>query len=377
MKNNISYKILSLLITSISIIISNTQALDSNSDSPLTFGVLVCLSGPCALSGQNALNGVTLAVEDLNHQGGILGHSVKFVVEDSQDAISGSKAVLGYQRLRRDKKISFIIGPSWTPGLLGVAPIASKDKDVIVITYEGGIREFHESGNSLFNARGVDETTTRRLAQIAYSEGAKTASIIGSQQAWELAQSGFFEDEFKKIGGKVLFRSDPVPTLDSLMAEMSKLVIQKPAVILMAAYTQSDLALKALKALEYTGKIYMAFIDDSRIRLSGDAIEGAITLNSINLSEEFHSRLLKTYPQTEVLWTASTAYDTTMIFAEAMKRANSIEADEVRKAIDGIHLKDAVSGELWFEGSNLVKRKGENLLKVKEGKLIPYIARNE
>lgn len=337
---------------------------------PITIGLAVCLSGPCAEDGQSAVNAAQLAAKDINEKGGILGRKVEFAIEDTQDAITGARAVTAYYALRNNKNVRLFVGPSWTPGLLALAPVVSRDKDAIMISISGGVREFHEAGTNLFNIRGIDEAGTRELARYAYHSGARTAAVFGSQQAWELVQGDYFEDEFKKQGGQVLINLEPIPTLNDLNAEILKVVSKKPDVVLFSAYTQLDKALKSLQALNYQGKKVVAFIDESRIKLSGSAIEGAVTLDFLKLSPDFNARLKKEFPLGAAAWSGHTGYDAIMLYKNAIEKANSFEAADIAKVLINESL-DGVSGQFSFAGGRLAQRSTKDSLKVvKNGKLV-------
>lgn len=92
----------------------------------LDVGVLLCLTGNCADWGSAALKGAELATKELNASGGVLGHELKLHVEDTRESISGAQAVSAFQKLTALDKFHFIIGPSWSPGALAIAPLAAK-----------------------------------------------------------------------------------------------------------------------------------------------------------------------------------------------------------------------------------------------------------
>jgi len=68
---------------------------ETASDEPFNLGALLCLTGTCSEWGENSLDGVRLAVEEINKSGGILGRQVEIIVQDSAEdsranAVSGS-----------------------------------------------------------------------------------------------------------------------------------------------------------------------------------------------------------------------------------------------------------------------------------------------
>ena len=83
------------------------------------------LSGPIKVWGVPVLNGMKLAVEEINAKGGILGRKVRLIAEDS--AYDPKKAVLASQKMVEKDKVFAMIGPdrSWcvpTTISVGVTP---------------------------------------------------------------------------------------------------------------------------------------------------------------------------------------------------------------------------------------------------------------
>ena len=107
-------------------------------------GAILPLTGDGAKYGKSAKNGIDLAIEDINKKGGILGRQVKVIYEDSQ--ADASKAVSAFRKIVNVEHIKFILGPLSSTEVLAVAPIANKEKVIILapaasapqITYAGG-----------------------------------------------------------------------------------------------------------------------------------------------------------------------------------------------------------------------------------------------
>jgi len=122
-------------------------------------GALLCLTGTCAEWGQAAVNGMLMAADEINAQGGVLGKELEIFVQDSLEGESKS-SVSAYRMLRSRHKTPYVVGPTWTPAGLAIAPIASKEKDVLVISPSLGVRDFNESADNLFNVWPHESTET-------------------------------------------------------------------------------------------------------------------------------------------------------------------------------------------------------------------------
>ena len=69
----------------------------------IKIGVTAPITGPAAESGRNQLQGIKLAVEEINAAGGVLGKKVELVVEDDQTSNPG--IIMAFSKLAGDKDI--------------------------------------------------------------------------------------------------------------------------------------------------------------------------------------------------------------------------------------------------------------------------------
>jgi len=97
--------------------------------------ILVGVLGPLSTGGGRAmLNGVLLAVEDLNKTGGILGRELDVVVyDDSEAGVSiPSKSALGYAKLADESKVSLVVGPYSSHCALEILNLLRKHRVMVV-----------------------------------------------------------------------------------------------------------------------------------------------------------------------------------------------------------------------------------------------------
>ena len=144
-------------------------------------GVLLCQTGNCADWGTAASRGARLAQDELNSGGGVLSRKIELITEDTAESISGAHAVTAYQSLV-NKKLHYIIGPSWSPGVMSIAPIAAKSMDVLLITPSASARDFSRTADNIFNIRPVEEASTRGIARYAFQQGKRRFLAVNRQQ---------------------------------------------------------------------------------------------------------------------------------------------------------------------------------------------------
>ena len=96
----------------------------------LKIGGVFALTGVAAPFGKAELQGVELAVEQVNRKGGVKGRSIELLVEDSQSSAVGT--VKAVTHLLTVKRVSMIIGPTWLDSFQGATPIAKANKAILI-----------------------------------------------------------------------------------------------------------------------------------------------------------------------------------------------------------------------------------------------------
>ncbi|MBX7138386.1 MAG: ABC transporter substrate-binding protein, partial [Oligoflexia bacterium] len=317
-------------------------------------GLLLCFSGDCAADGVSARQGATIAAAEINANGGVLGRMIEFDLQDTAEAVSGAKAVSAYRALRMNRELKYILGPSWTPAGLALAPIVSRDRDVIMMSPSLGAAEFHLAGDNIFNIRGTDEISSRTEARYAYGLGARTAAIMSSQQPWEAQQAAFFEDEFTKLGGKILVKEEPLPTVTDLRSETLRITQHKPDVVFLASIVLMDETAKELQNLRYSGPKIASTIDEVRIAESAGALNGAVFYSFQKPEGDFRSKYQTTYGRLPE-GPAAMAYDAIYAFTKAVRASASFDPQTVKKQLLAVNFEGA-SGNIQFDAQGCAIR---------------------
>ena len=91
---------------------------------PIKIGVINMLTGPFAEAGSFQVNGLQLALDDINKAGGILGRPVELRTEDNQSTNPGT--VLAFSKLFTDPAIKAIVGPIASTHIQAASPAIAK-----------------------------------------------------------------------------------------------------------------------------------------------------------------------------------------------------------------------------------------------------------
>ena len=89
------------------------------------------MTGAAAAFGTAELNGVRLALEEINARGGVNNIPIQLVVENT--ASSNLQTVNAITKLLAIDKVKYIIGPTWLDSFAGALPVV-KSHGAILIT---------------------------------------------------------------------------------------------------------------------------------------------------------------------------------------------------------------------------------------------------
>ena len=92
---------------------------------PIKIGMIFPLSGPLAQGGKVNVQGIQIAVDQVNASGGVLGRQVELVSTDAPDAAT---AVDNANRLITQDQVNIIIGSVSSDIALAAAPVANRNK---------------------------------------------------------------------------------------------------------------------------------------------------------------------------------------------------------------------------------------------------------
>jgi branched-chain amino acid transport system substrate-binding protein len=149
---------------------------------PIKIGVVGPMTGLAGFVGKNMVEGIQLAVEDLNKDGGVLGRQVEFVQRD--DEADPAKTTTAVRELVEKEEVSALFGPAGTSNYLSVARIIEDNKVPSWVIMSG--KELSDNVNPYaFRAFIPDAPEVDALAQYAAKRYSKIAVITGSDAEGE------------------------------------------------------------------------------------------------------------------------------------------------------------------------------------------------
>ena len=163
------------------------------------------LSGPAAEYGQDCVNGLDMAVNEINSRGGVVvkGKRYTFRLEIMDDKVDPKIALTNAQQLRAEKKAIAIFNPVATTiaPLLGINQ--TKKNEFLVMAYTS-IPTFAQMGNKLTVVTAVPFTTYIRVySTLAWEKGWRKCAMVVTAGAYGEAWRKIFADAWTKKGGTI------------------------------------------------------------------------------------------------------------------------------------------------------------------------------
>jgi branched-chain amino acid transport system substrate-binding protein len=159
---------------------------------PIKVGLVAALSGQSAKSGEALTRGLTMAINEVNAKGGVLGRPLELVRRD--DESNPSKGMLAARELVQREKVTVLFGGLDTPVSLAIVPLANQMKVPFMGIWAAGtkITENGAADNYVFRVSAVDELVDEALVKYGVDNGMKKPGMILINNPWgESNEAGF------------------------------------------------------------------------------------------------------------------------------------------------------------------------------------------
>ena len=173
---------------------------------PIRIGFASAMSGPAAITGEGVRWGGTLAVEEINAKGGIMGRKLEAYFADNK--ATPGEAVSAVRKLADVDKVDVIIGQTHSGACLGAMPVVKEIGVPMVIEAcsHPKIRELSGKGGNEWTFRVAldDEIMAYTFAKYMARQGVKSSSILAMNNDFGRGAAIAYEAAFKKSGIKLL-----------------------------------------------------------------------------------------------------------------------------------------------------------------------------
>jgi branched-chain amino acid transport system substrate-binding protein len=160
-------------------------AMPAKAEETVKLGLVAAMSGQSAKAGEAIVRGLSLAIDEINATGGLLGKKVELLVRD--DESNPAKGVLAARELVQREKVTVLFGGLDTPVSLAIVPFVNSAKVPFMGVWAAGtpITRNGAVENYVFRVSAVDELVDIALVDYALKKySTKKAGLILINNPW-------------------------------------------------------------------------------------------------------------------------------------------------------------------------------------------------
>jgi branched-chain amino acid transport system substrate-binding protein len=338
----------------------------------IKIGGMTFLTGKFSSYGVDVEKGVKLALDNVNAKGGVLGR--KLVVDLHDTASDSAQAVSLLRRFASSSDVVAVIGPTGTPDLLAIIPVA-RQLNVPVVTI-GSLKPLakNEFPDGVFRVTlmNTPEVVRDIIQKVAEAKNIKRIALFMDRtNDAQHADAQTAREAIKLGAGVQLVTDESYAGGDKDFSVLIGKMMQAKADALWLSGTTNEAAviISQARARGFKGVVMggAGMTDPKIVQLTGAAAPPYVMFTPLDLQSDrpivrdFVNAHRKAYGASPISTYSAYAYDTVLLVEDAIRRAGSADRKAVAQAIGSTNAFQGVTGEYTYDG------KGDNV------KPVPYI----
>jgi len=340
------------------------EASKPNAAQPLVvkFAHAAPLTGPQSHLGKDTENGVRMAVEELNEQKiKIGGRDVRFELMAEDDQADPKQGTVVAQKFV-DAKVNAVIG-HLNSGTTVPASRLYSDAGIPQVTVSTAPAYTNQGFKTTFRSISNDAQQGRVLAYLAVKKlGAKKVAIIDDRTAYGQGLGDEFNKSVRAHGGEVVAHEFTNDKATDFKAILTTIKAKKPDLLFFAGYDpQAGPLMRQTKEIGIQAKFLTGEggCSPEAAKLAGEAANGnyctqhGMPLDKMAGGRAYREKYKARWKQ-DVQMYSPYLYDATMVIADAMKRADSIEPAKILAVLPQTDY-NGVTGKIQYDAKGDIK----------------------
>ncbi len=314
----------------------------------IALGVYGSTTGTTATFGKSTLNGVQMAVDELNAAGGIGGKKVEVHPEDDQS--KADEAATAVQKLINQDRVVALIGEVASSRSLAAAPIAQSN-GVPMISPSSTNPEVTKKGDFIFRTCFIDPFQGTVMGKFAAQnlKFKRVAILKDIKNDYSVGLAKYFTEEFQgKQGGSIVGEQAYNEGDSDFRSQLTALKANNPeAIFVPGYYTEVGLIARQARELGITAPLLGGdgWVSDELIKIGGEALNGCYYSNHFapdspdSALQGFIARYkAKNGGEPDAI--GGLAYDAARLLFDSMRRLQAADP-KAFEALDASHAGDA------------------------------------
>jgi branched-chain amino acid transport system substrate-binding protein len=341
----------------------------------IKIGFIGPLTGDYANYGKLMTQAIKIAVEEWNAKGGIDGHNVEVVAEDSEG--KQEKASASMEKLASVDQILGLVGAVFSSSSLAIAPRAQQAQ-IVMISPSSTHPDLTNKGSFIFRDVVSDDVQAKVFAKYVYQKmGLKKIAILYTKNDYSQGLANGFKAQFEAEGGKIVGMESGMQGDKDFKTQLTNIKASNPEGIYMPDYVAEinqilqqtqQLGMSNVKMLSGDG-----FSNPEILQLAGPLANGVVYSGPELEKNPLQVAFEKTY---QAKWKdkpdsfSLNAYDGANILFDAIKavyektsaadqKTLNLNRDAIRQYVADVKGYQGVSGEISFApNGDAIKNQG-------------------
>lgn len=317
-----------------------------------------------------------LAVAELNAAGGLLGQHIQLVLVDNASTPLGSKKAAEFAV---SQGVIGVIGAFRSSHCLAMVPVI-RGAGIPMITPCATNPEITLGGESIFRACFTDEFQGRAMARFARRDlGSASAMVLSNMtENYSVGLGRTFAASFAAMGGKVLGEGDYQGNAVDFSPILVSLKRLQPEVVFLPGYPR-DSGLLISQAVNAGIRTVFLGADAWDVGAGVDPFAGAALEGAYHSTQWYadapsaRNRALRALyrkrygPDSFSSMQIPLTYDSVMLFADAVRRANSLKPERITRALQATRGFQGATGSITFDANRNPTGRDVVILKFQNG----------
>lgn len=343
----------------------------------LKIGAAVSMTGALAYADVPAIEGMQIAIDEINAAGGIAGkYKIDLVIKDGRSDPAQTSVVA--QELLADGA-HILITPADADPSIGAGLIAQGQQVPAFTTAASSPTLPKSVGDYMFGNFPGDNVQAAVSGKFARDKGYEKAYLLYSPDSSYTQLPLYFKEVFEKLGGTTV--GEGVYSMGQ--QDFSAIVTQigaldpRPDVIMTAAYEPDFPAfIKQLRAAGIETPVIGSDGIDSPTTFSLGSVAEGVVFTTAGFAEDgnplsafYAAYKAKHGKDAETIYTAL-GYDLMKVIEAAVTKADSLDGPTLRDAIAGLENVQGATGAITYAGTDRVPLREVALVEVKGGERV-------
>ena len=313
---------------------------DQGQADEILIGEYGSLTGTTATFGISTMNGIEMALDEVNQSGGLLGKTVRVIVEDDQGRPEEAQTVV--TKLITRNRVVAILGEVASSRTLAAAPVAQQ-YGIPMVSPSSTNPAVTEVGDFIFRVCFIDPFQGLVMAKFAAQSLQITdvAVLRDIKNDYSVGLADVFVENFLALGGTIVADEGYSEGDTDFSAQLTSIRARRPqAIFVPGYYTEVGLIARQAKSLGIEAPLLGGdgWDSPSLIEIGGEALEGSYFSNHYSVDDpspaiqKFVSDYRDRHGQTPDAL-AGLGYDAAQILFDAIRRAGSTDPTAIRDAL--------------------------------------------